>query len=77
MRALAGQFDPGFAMRLLVKDMRLASELAGESGQDTPVTDLARGLFEAAMGAGHANADYTALLLEMEKASGTRLRLKR
>ena len=77
MRALAGQFDPGFAMRLLVKDMRLASELAGESGQDTPVTDLARGLFEAALGAGHADADYTALLLDMEKASGTRLRLKR
>ena len=75
LRALAGEFDPGFATRLLVKDMRLAAEMAAASGQDTPVTDLARGLFEAALGAGHADADYTALLLDMEKEAGIKLRL--
>ncbi|MDP9326322.1 MAG: NAD(P)-dependent oxidoreductase [Candidatus Dormibacteraeota bacterium] len=75
LRALAGEFDPGFMTRLLVKDMNLASDLARESGQATPLTDLARGLFEAAAAAGHADDDYSALLQEMEQASGTRLRL--
>jgi 3-hydroxyisobutyrate dehydrogenase-like beta-hydroxyacid dehydrogenase len=75
LRALAGEFAPGFMTRLLVKDMDLAADLARESQQATPLTDVARGLFEAAAAAGHADDDYSALLEEMEQASGTRLRL--
>ncbi|MGB2939176.1 MAG: NAD(P)-dependent oxidoreductase [Candidatus Dormiibacterota bacterium] len=75
LRALAGEFDPGFMTRLLVKDMNLAADLARESDQATPLTDLARALFQSAVEAGHADQDYSALLQEMEQASGTRLRL--
>lgn len=77
LRALAGEFDPGFATRLLVKDLGLAATLAAEAGAATPVTDLVRGLFEAAAAGGLGDEDYSALLREMERAAGTELRLNR
>jgi 3-hydroxyisobutyrate dehydrogenase-like beta-hydroxyacid dehydrogenase len=76
LRALAGTVEPGFMTDLLVKDMRLAAELAADTGQATTVTDSARALFEAAQAEGHGREDYTALLFELEKQAGVRLRLK-
>ena len=74
-RALVGELDPGFSTDLLVKDLGLAADLARESGQPTPLTDLARGLFEASQAAGHGAQDYTALAVEMAKELPEALRL--
>jgi 3-hydroxyisobutyrate dehydrogenase-like beta-hydroxyacid dehydrogenase len=75
LRALVGEFGPGFTTDLLVKDLGLASELAATAGQETPVTDVARGLFQASQAAGHGGEDYSAVLLELEKKAGLELRL--
>jgi 3-hydroxyisobutyrate dehydrogenase-like beta-hydroxyacid dehydrogenase len=65
-RALKGDFTPGFFTDLLVKDLGLALELAGEGGQATPFAALARELFTRSQAAGHGREDYSALLLELE-----------
>jgi 3-hydroxyisobutyrate dehydrogenase-like beta-hydroxyacid dehydrogenase len=74
-RAFAGELDPGFATDLLVKDMQLADDLAREGGQETPLTDVARHLFQASQRAGHGARDYTALAVEMSKEDSQKLRL--
>jgi 3-hydroxyisobutyrate dehydrogenase-like beta-hydroxyacid dehydrogenase len=74
-RALVGELDPGFATDLLVKDLRLAADLASEGGQDTPLTDVARRLFEASQAAGHGRQDYTALVVELTRGLSEELRL--
>jgi 3-hydroxyisobutyrate dehydrogenase-like beta-hydroxyacid dehydrogenase len=74
-RAFAGELDPGFSTDLLVKDMQLADDLARRGGQETPLTDVARHLFEASQRAGHGDRDYTALAVEMSKEGSQKLRL--
>jgi 3-hydroxyisobutyrate dehydrogenase-like beta-hydroxyacid dehydrogenase len=72
---LAGNFEPGFATRLLVKDLGLAAGMAAEVGAEAPFADLARALFERSLAAGHGDQDYTALLLELERGIEPRPRL--
>lgn len=74
-RALVGDLDPGFSTDLLVKDLGLAADLARESGQPTPLTTLARELFESSQAAGHGAQDYTALAVELSKELSQELRL--
>ena len=74
-RALVGELAPGFATDLLVKDLRLAADLASENGQDTPLTDEARRLFEASQAAGHGRQDYTALVVELAQGLSEELRI--
>lgn len=74
-RALVGELDPGFATDLLVKDLRLAADLASESGVETPLTDVARRLFEASQATGHGRQDYTALAVELARGLSEELRL--
>jgi 3-hydroxyisobutyrate dehydrogenase-like beta-hydroxyacid dehydrogenase len=74
-RAFAGELDPGFATDLLVKDLRLAADLARQTGQEAPLTDAARHLFEAAQRAGYGARDYTALAALMSKEASQELRL--
>jgi 3-hydroxyisobutyrate dehydrogenase-like beta-hydroxyacid dehydrogenase len=74
-RALVGELDPGFATELLLKDLRLAAELATEQGQQTPLTDVARQMFEASQAAGHGRQDYTALAVELARGLSQELKL--
>jgi 3-hydroxyisobutyrate dehydrogenase-like beta-hydroxyacid dehydrogenase len=74
-RALVGELAPGFATDLLVKDLRLAADLASENGQETPLTDEARRLFEASQAAGHGRQDYTALVVELARGLSEELRI--
>ena len=48
-RLLAERFDDGFAVRLQLKDHRLFAHLAERLGIATPVNELARATYEAAM----------------------------
>ncbi len=74
-RALIGELEPGFATDLLVKDLRLAADLAAQTGQQIQVNDVVRTLFEAAQQAGHGREDYTALAIELSRRLPEGLRL--
>ena len=47
-KIIAGDFRPGFAIRLQQKDLRLASELIKDLGLEAPGTELTYSLFTAA-----------------------------
>jgi 3-hydroxyisobutyrate dehydrogenase len=51
-RSLAGDFAPGFLVRHLVKDIRLALACAEESGIELPGLATAERLYEAIMAEG-------------------------
>lgn len=46
-RVLKGNFDPGFSVRLMAKDLRLVAEAMESLDADFPVTRLYKGLFES------------------------------
>lgn len=54
-KIIAGDFNPGFSIRLHAKDLRLAHELTEQLGLDAPGTALAHTLFEEAMKKGLEN----------------------
>jgi len=60
-RALAGDFAPGFLVRHLLKDIRLARASAAASGAVFPGLDLAARLYESLAAAGHADDGTQAL----------------
>ncbi|HEV1997329.1 MAG TPA: NAD-binding protein, partial [Candidatus Dormibacteraeota bacterium] len=57
----------GFTTDLLAKDLRLAMDIAAETGYEAPFAALALKLFTASQAAGHGGQDYSAVLLEMEQ----------
>lgn len=71
---LSGAFDSGFGMRLMVKDLRTALELAHETGTPVP---LAASCLEEWTAAGRslpADADHTHIAAYVERRAGTELR---
>lgn len=60
-RALAGDFAPGFLVRHLLKDIRIARECAAEAGLDLPGLATAERLYELVAAAGHADSGTQAL----------------
>jgi 3-hydroxyisobutyrate dehydrogenase len=58
---LAGEFTPGFALRLALKDARLALDAARELGLELPLTDALARRWEQAM-AGHADDDLASVI---------------
>ena len=59
---LTGNFAPQFALRLLVKDLRLYQGEATSLGTATPSGETALSEFERALAAGLGNEDYAAVL---------------
>jgi 3-hydroxyisobutyrate dehydrogenase-like beta-hydroxyacid dehydrogenase len=51
-----------FRLDLLVKDVRLALELAREDGVPTPVGNAVAAAYEAALEAGLGDLDYSAII---------------
>ncbi len=63
-----GKFqDPNFPLRHLLKDLRLAEELAEELKKELPLASAARGLLEEALKNGLGDLDYSALYLELQR----------
>jgi 3-hydroxyisobutyrate dehydrogenase len=58
---LAGEFTPGFALRLAVKDVRLALDAARAQGLELPLTDAVARRWELAIPA-HADDDLAAVI---------------
>jgi len=61
-RALAGDFAPGFLVRHLVKDIRLAREEAEGTGLELPGLAVAEQFYEVLQSAGHGDQGTQALL---------------
>jgi 4-hydroxybutyrate dehydrogenase / sulfolactaldehyde 3-reductase len=76
-RPLAGDFAPGFMLKLAHKDCRLALEMADALGVDAPVGRAAFASLDEGMKRGLADEDVGALLKLREEAAGVKVRLPR
>jgi 3-hydroxyisobutyrate dehydrogenase len=67
-RAVKGYFDSGYALNLLIKDLRIAERVADRSGFDTPLPDLlVRQYVEAWEALGGGSVDHLAALRYWEQ----------
>jgi 3-hydroxyisobutyrate dehydrogenase len=55
-------YRPGFMVDLMVKDLGLAMDIAGESGVDNRMGQLARELYAAHQAAGNGERDFSSIL---------------
>jgi 3-hydroxyisobutyrate dehydrogenase len=67
---LPGTFDAGFTARLMVKDMRIALELAAETGRPALLGEAAVDLWERAAHDLPAGADHTEIVRWVDRAAG-------
>jgi len=74
-RALKGDFEPGFMVKLAHKDCRLAVAMNQSLGLTAPVGAATLGALQEAIDAGLANKDVGAVLKLREDASGVKVRL--
>ena len=74
-RSLAGDFEPGFMMKLAHKDCRLALQMVDGLAVSAPVGRAALASLDEAIAGGLADADVGALLKLRESAAGVTVRL--
>jgi 3-hydroxyisobutyrate dehydrogenase-like beta-hydroxyacid dehydrogenase len=74
-RALKGDFEPGFMVKLAHKDCRLALAMNEALGLEAPVGAATLAALAETMAAGMANKDVGALLKLREDAAGVAVRL--
>jgi 3-hydroxyisobutyrate dehydrogenase len=60
--AIAGELDPGFALRLASKDVGLALEAARERSLELPITEAIARRWQEAIADGHADEDVAAVI---------------
>jgi 3-hydroxyisobutyrate dehydrogenase len=68
-KIIAGDYRPGFLIKLLRKDLRLVSETARDSQTPLPALSLVSALFEAASAQGHDSDGTQALAAVLESMS--------
>jgi 3-hydroxyisobutyrate dehydrogenase len=71
--ALAGKFEPGFALDLMFKDLRLFVETATQLQSPALIGAAALQLYNAARAAGHGKLDQTVVAKELERMAGATL----
>jgi 4-hydroxybutyrate dehydrogenase/sulfolactaldehyde 3-reductase len=74
-RALKGDFEPGFMVKLAHKDCRLALVMNKSLGVETPVGSATLAALQEAMDAGMSNKDVGAVLKLREDEAGVQVRL--
>ena len=74
--AFVRDFSPGFAVDLLLKDLRLALDLGRRSGVRLVTTSLADQLYQEARAKGHGELDASALFLTLEDLSGVEVKFR-
>ena len=67
---LSGTFDPGFRIRLHLKDLRNALESGRENGVALPLTAQVEQLMQAARVAGRGDFDHSGLITVIEDLAG-------
>ncbi len=60
-------FKPGFAAAMMVKDLGLAQEAAGQVGAATPLGAAAAALYGEFVDSGHGELDYSAIIRMLRK----------
>lgn len=70
---LERNFAANFFVRHLLKDLRLASDTAQETGTPIPFAALAKEMFVAAVQQGVGDEDYSAVIKVLEQLAGTEL----
>jgi 3-hydroxyisobutyrate dehydrogenase-like beta-hydroxyacid dehydrogenase len=73
IKALAGDYQPGFAMDLMFKDLGLFVQAATEAQSPAFLASPTLQLYNAARAAGLGRQDQTAVLKELETLAGTTL----
>jgi 3-hydroxyisobutyrate dehydrogenase len=63
------EWTPTFTMELLRKDLQLGLDAARDMGATLPLAALTHQLTQAAIGRGHGELDFAALLLEQARSS--------
>ncbi len=71
----SGDFEPRFALKTAMKDMRLATELAEHYAVPMNLTEICQAEMEEAMTRGWADLDSSAFLRLQEERAGVQLRL--
>lgn len=69
-RMLAGQFDPGFRLRLHVKDLGNVLETSRQLHVAMPLASQVMEMMQSLMAAGHEEADHGGLALFYEQVNG-------
>jgi 3-hydroxyisobutyrate dehydrogenase-like beta-hydroxyacid dehydrogenase len=67
LKALAGNYEPGFALDLMFKDLNLFLQAATEARAPALIAASTLQLYNAARAAGSGRLDQTAVAREMEK----------
>ena len=73
IKALAGDFEPGFALNLLFKDLHLFLQTATDAQAPALIAASALQLYNAARAAGGGLRDQTIVAKEMERLAGATL----
>lgn len=60
-------YQPGFAAALMLKDLRLSQEAAGDAGAVTPLGAHARTIYEAFAKDGHGALDFSAIVRHLRE----------
>jgi len=71
LRMLERNFTPGGPCRIQLKDMRMIQSEASALGLSLPLTQQTLQQYHSLVAAGHAEADHSALLLELERVNGS------
>jgi 3-hydroxyisobutyrate dehydrogenase-like beta-hydroxyacid dehydrogenase len=71
---LRRDFSPNFPLRLMRKDIRLALEAAKEARVKLPGLETVEEIYDVAVEDGHADLDYAATLLLLEKWAGVEVK---
>jgi 2-hydroxy-3-oxopropionate reductase len=71
-KMLSGNFDPGFRIALHHKDMGIVTSAAREAGVVIPLGAVVAQLMASAIANGDGGLDHSALLLGVERLSGTK-----
>lgn len=72
-RMLDRSFDPGFRLRLHLKDMNIVLAAGKDYGASLPISSLVAELMKAVVANGHAEEDHSALVKALELLSATRI----
>jgi 3-hydroxyisobutyrate dehydrogenase len=59
-------YQPGFAVGMMLKDLKLAAAAAGYAGAETPLGQHAHDIYAALADAGHAGLDFSAVMLKLK-----------
>lgn len=65
-------YKPGFAASLMLKDLLLSQQAAGETGQNTPMGRRASQLYQAFVDAGHGGTDFSGVIRTLDELGADR-----